>query len=341
MDNPAPNNLGDEDDLLCWAASAANMLEYTGWGFVNGIDTADEFLDYFEDHVMDRGSSIDQGLVWWFLGAIADIEDVDHGGFWLDYADYWNYIHVYPNHNEALNKIEITLAGKGACGIGVDEIAGDGLHAITVWGLDIDDTKDPWDQSRYKGIFVSDSDSHKGDANAEDYLRYFSVEFDSANDYWYMPSYGGGWFITDVVGLNLFPGASRPVADCLMLAANTEGTPVYFDGSGSTDPSGDALSYRWDFDGDGKWDTEWGGPDTTHLWTNEYTGTAYLQVFDGRLTDICPIDIVVENVEPEFDLSFSDMIIDEGTDESITVEIHDPGVDDLLSVQIDWGDGTI
>ena len=43
-----------EDDLLCWAAAACNVMNWTGWGFViNGtqdITNEDEMFRYFQDH---------------------------------------------------------------------------------------------------------------------------------------------------------------------------------------------------------------------------------------------------------------------------------------------------
>ena len=68
--NTPPDNVGDEDDLACWAATASNMIDYAGWGFVGGMDNADEYLDHFEDHWTDYGSLTEYGLEWWFDGTV-------------------------------------------------------------------------------------------------------------------------------------------------------------------------------------------------------------------------------------------------------------------------------
>jgi PKD repeat protein len=58
-------------------------------------------------------------------------------------------------------------------------------------------------------------------------------------------------------------------------------TALSFDGSGSSDPDGDALTYVWDF-GDGATGT---GATTQHTYTAEGTFTVTLTVSDGTLSD--------------------------------------------------------
>ena len=55
---------------------------------------------------------------------------------------------------------------------------------------------------------------------------------------------------------------------------------VDFSGSTSTDPDGDALTYRWDFDNNGTWD-QTGGVTATHTYAAG-TYTARLEVDDGH-----------------------------------------------------------
>ncbi|MBI1879051.1 MAG: PKD domain-containing protein [Chloroflexi bacterium] len=59
----------------------------------------------------------------------------------------------------------------------------------------------------------------------------------------------------------------------------TVGQVVNFDGSGSTDPGADTLTYLWDF-GDGTTDNS--GPIVSHAWTITGTYTIILQVDDGQ-----------------------------------------------------------
>ncbi len=92
-----------------------------------------------------------------------------------------------------------------------------------------------------------------------------------------------------------------PVANANGPYQTNEGTPVTLDASGSWDPDGDKLSYRWDLNGDGFWDTAWSAdPTLTYLWCDDYTGTAYVQVVDVTgLTSTAFASVQVENVDPE------------------------------------------
>jgi hypothetical protein len=208
--------------------------------------------------------------------------------------------------------------------------------------VNYDTTKNPATEPEdyYLGIWVSDSDSHKNLADPDDYLRYYEVEWDDTNEYWYMPNYGSGWKISAVTYLKAFPGEDRPVADAGGPYVSNEGTSVTFNGGSSTDPGSDPLKYRWDFDGDGDWDTNWASSATvSRTWSDDYTGDVYLEVFDGRLRDVDITTVTVNNVAPT--ISAGDDTISENGVATISGTITDPGSQDTFSVQIDWKDGNV
>jgi hypothetical protein len=81
--------------------------------------------------------------------------------------------------------------------------------------------------------------------------------------------------------------------------AGFEGSPMTLGASGSTDPDGDPLQYRWDFDSDGAWDTEYSAnPQATHTWADDFSGMVTVEVSDGQYTDTDCAAVAVDNVAP-------------------------------------------
>jgi len=351
----APNNIppyNDEDDLLCWSATCSNMLEWTGWGFVPGMDygNTDTFFAYYQDHTTDKGSLNEHGLEWWFTGFLNDhgdpanwsSEDVPGADFWSLSYTWTDYVLIDWTNTQIPQNIDSWINSGYPVGFAIYPINPPGGHAITCWGYNYDsDGATPEDY--YLGVWVTDSDSHKHLTDPDDVIRYYELDYwdnntgDTSDDYWYMPNYGNGWRIGGVCALKPFPGETRPVADAGGPYNVNEGTAVSFDASGSSDD--DTLEYRWDFDADGTWDTLWSTiPTVSHTWNDNYYGDVYLEVFDGRLKDIDITTITVQNVAPS--ITINSDTIDENGIATISGTITDPGVLDTFSVSIYWGEGS-
>jgi hypothetical protein len=239
-----------------------------------------------------------------------------------------------------LPDIKSYLKNGYAVGLGIHPITPPGGHGITCWGFNYDSTKNPVTEANdyFLGVWVSDSDSHKGNADPDDYLRYYEVEYDSGEGYWYMPNYGSGWKIAAVIAMKPFPGELRPVANAGGPYTGNEGSAITFNAGSTTDPDADSLTYRWDFDGDGDWDTSWSSSTTaSHTWYDDYTGDVYLETFDGRLRDMDITTVTVNNVAPTA-TAVGDVINENGI-ATVSGTISDPGTLDTFTVHIKWSDG--
>jgi hypothetical protein len=134
-----------------------------------------------------------------------------------------------------------------------------------------------------------------------------------------------------------------PVADAGGPYAGVEGEEIVFSAAASTDPDGDALQYRWDFDGDGAFDTAWSpSPEATAVFGDDVTeGTAAVEVSDGSLTATDAATYVIANADPA--VTAVDLVgeLTEGSVATLTVSFADAGWLDTHAATVDWGDGTI
>jgi len=116
---------------------------------------------------------------------------------------------------------------------------------------------------------------------------------------------GGDLYYVDFDGgtirrIRYTPGNQSPTATAQ--ASPTSGIApltVQFDGTGSSDPEGDALVYAWDLDGDGAFDDA-GTPLASFTYTAAGVYTARLQVTDtlGASTTSLPLTITANNTPP-------------------------------------------
>lgn len=196
-----------EDDLMCWAASASNILAWTGWGDVAGLTNTDDIFGYFQDHWTDQGGNPYYGWDWWFDGT-NDTQgtsgwsqvDIPGGGFWAHSYQFIDYVLFSSTDQFALDSLSYLLRH----GYGVSlSLGGTGAHSMTAWGFEYDAS----DSGSYEGIYVTDSDDY---LNA---LRYYEVAYNTSQDAWYLQNYYGnnGWYITEVMGLDRRPVTAPPM----------------------------------------------------------------------------------------------------------------------------------
>ncbi len=101
-----------------------------------------------------------------------------------------------------------------------------------------------------------------------------------------------------VLGLENGGGAVNlpPIANANGPYQGYAGLPIVLDASGSSDPNNDPLEYRWDFDSDGNWDTDWSdNPKVEHIFNNDYDGVLRLEVSDGQFSDLATTSVKIKS----------------------------------------------
>ncbi|MDI9633567.1 MAG: PKD domain-containing protein [Methanolinea sp.] len=134
-----------------------------------------------------------------------------------------------------------------------------------------------------------------------------------------------------------------PVASAGGPYAGSEGTPLTLNAAGSFDPEGIPLTYRWDLDGDGSFDTAWSSsPTLTHTWTDDWSGSVTVEVSDGTSVRSASAPVAISNQPPTINtVTVGSPTVAEGAPVQFSVTCTDPGSEDTIaSVAWDFGDGS-
>ncbi|MCK5603270.1 right-handed parallel beta-helix repeat-containing protein, partial [Candidatus Pacearchaeota archaeon] len=104
-----------------------------------------------------------------------------------------------------------------------------------------------------------------------------------------------GFTGTDYCNITVLPSNEPPVADANGPYSGYAGIKIIFDAIGSTDPENQPLKYRWDFNNDNIFETDWLINSTTeYTYYNSYTGEILLEVSDGISSDTDTAIVEVE-----------------------------------------------
>ncbi|GMQ84796.1 MAG: hypothetical protein BMS9Abin07_0361 [Acidimicrobiia bacterium] len=150
---------------------------------------------------------------------------------------------------------------------------------------------------------------------------------------------GGTGCRSATVEVTATPGGNTPpTSDPGGPYRRREGKPLRLDGSGSSDPDGTIVSYRWTASG-GSFDDP---TSKTPMYTAPDDGIYELTLVvtdDGGLSDSRTTRLVAINAEPHVTAG-RDVEIAVGDKYRLKAKFHDRGILDTHTATIDWGDGS-
>lgn len=135
-------------------------------------------------------------------------------------------------------------------------------------------------------------------------------------------------------------GGSAPIANAGGPYNGTEGSPIAFNASGSTD-DGQIIRYRWDWTSDGVFDDSTNAPLMQHTYPDDFNGKATLEVVDNENDRTrAQVQVTVANVAPVAEAGgpYSGLLNQPVT---LTASVTDPGTKDTHTFKWDLNnDGT-
>ena len=201
--------LGDtKDDNMCWAATAANMLQASGWvhdmAQFAPTPTAsgeDRIFQAFVDNFLygdKRGGYTNSGINWFASGVYGPTDSpesdrpVPNSGNYLN-KKLGDYLSISTDKLGVtdMNKMAATLDTGGSVGMDFSfsktATSEGGAHAVTTWGYTVDMSFAPNNPNYYTGLIISDSDNtrwHDDRTATLNSMQYLNVKWDAtANAY--------------------------------------------------------------------------------------------------------------------------------------------------------------
>jgi PKD repeat protein len=133
-----------------------------------------------------------------------------------------------------------------------------------------------------------------------------------------------------------------PTADANGPYFGDEGSAIPLDGTASSDPDGDPLTYSWSVDDSSLCSFDDASSPTPNLTcTDNGNFIVTLVVDDGQATDSDTASVTVSNVAPSVSIdNVSPTLLAVGESVTANGSFTDPGTNDTHTAVWDWGDGT-
>jgi hypothetical protein len=182
------------DNQMCWAAAAANILDWGKWDAAS-YNTETSIFQYFVDHWTDKAGYMSWAWNWWFTGTPPPVTtyaypDVPGGNFFP--SEIFKNYYSYASMGNLMKTVDTMLhQGKGVT-LTISR-SGASSHAVTAWGYSTSATGD------YSSIYITDSDD--GVVG----LRNYPLIYQS--NAWYLGGGYSGWKISNIqaLGFDLNP----------------------------------------------------------------------------------------------------------------------------------------
>jgi len=197
--NKSPTN--PDDDLMCWAATAANVLAWGGWGTF-AYPSSENIFQNINYHWTNNAGYMSWVWKWWFNGSAPTYKsysniDVPGGGNYYPTLDFMAY---YASSLDSNTMTVVDSLLHQGYGVGLLIRNGAAAHAVTCWGFSFDSVSTP----QYHSIFVTDSDD--GRTTLMNYPLIWQ------NNVWYLGGGYAGWYIAGLQALKYAPTAPMEAA---------------------------------------------------------------------------------------------------------------------------------
>jgi cytochrome c len=122
----------------------------------------------------------------------------------------------------------------------------------------------------------------------------------------YVLEYGTGYFVTlpeaQLARVDYVRGNRTPIVkvDATPKQSDTSPQTVTFSSAGTNDPDGDGLTYQWDFDADGTFDSTAANPTYTYAKSGVYNATLKVTDRTGRSAS-AEVQVIVGNARPKLE----------------------------------------
>jgi hypothetical protein len=177
-----------DDNLMCWAAAASNVLNWGNW-VTSQYNTAQSIFQYFVDHWTDKAGYMYWAYNWWLNGTppsttLYAYPDVPGGNFFptksaSSYEVNASGVNLMSTADSLLHKGDgVTMTIRTSSG---------GAHAVTLWGYSYSSP------GVYTGVYITDSD--------DGYFGLRNYALTLSGTTWYLGGGYSGWYISDLEAL--------------------------------------------------------------------------------------------------------------------------------------------